>query len=247
MKFSLKDFLIGASVTAVLIPLGVFAERTAIPVLTGLFASTTLSVALPAPSINISNATTTGSVSNGPMYFVVTALDGAGGESVSSNLMASTSPDNTHAWNVRWTAIPGATGYRVYFSTTTTALNFVQYFNATTTNAYNFTSTSSPIFTTVGAPVTGSGNAYVDKVNSSGNSWINGGNFAVGTTTSVSLFSVVNQPLGTGVVATTSSVFGDQATSTSRTCFNVVTSAGTKGSFYINAAGVLVAELKSCL
>ena len=68
----------------------------------------------------------------------------------------------------------------------------------------------------------------------------------IGTTTPPSLLSVSSQPLGTGVVATTTVDFGDYATTTSRSCYNTKNSAGAAVSWYINAANAIVVEANRC-
>lgn len=243
----IEGAIAGTLIGALLLPLAVFAARTAIPVITGLF-PTALSINLPAPIVSLGNSTTTGSVySNGgqAIYFAVTALDNAGGETYPSNMVASSTGNQAHGWNLTWGAVQGAYGYRVYFSTST-ALALTQYFNATSTTAtsYTFTSTSSPVFIPAGAP--GSNTAYNIRINSTGNSWVNGGRIGVGTSTPQFLLHVVNEPIGNGVTATTTVGFGDSGTTTSRGCINLVTSAGTAASFYINGAGSLVVALVNC-
>lgn len=187
MKNKIIALLAGLALVAY-IPAMSFAARTAAPNLTGLFPSSTLSVNLPTPSnFSIGLSTTTGSVfSNGgnALYFEVVALDGAGGLSGATTLIGTSTVDQAHGWQLTWNAVQGATGYRVYFSTSTPQ-TVTQYFTATSTNNapntyYTFTSTSSPTF--VASPpssVTG----YVVNLNSVGNSWMTGGMFAIGSST----------------------------------------------------------------
>lgn len=247
MKFS-RQHLEGAFIALVLVavsPLAVFAARTAVPIITGLF-PTTLIVNMVAPTISMGNSTTTGSVySNGgaALYFAVTVLDGAGGESSPSNLVASSTGNETHGWNLTWTATQGAKAYRVYFSTSTPQA-MTQYFTSTSTSAYTFTSTSSPTFVPAGIP--GTNTAYAIYISSTADSYLLGGKFGIGTSTPQQLLSVVKEPAGNGTVSTTTTLFGNQGTSTSRTCFNVVTSAGTAASFYVNGAGTVVVALAKC-
>lgn len=214
MKFNLKDILTGALVTAILLPLGVYAARTAAPVLTGLFASTQLSVALPAPVISLGNSTTTGAVySNGGngIYFAVTASDGVG-ETVISNMVSSSTGNEAHGWMITWTPVVGAVSYKVYFSTST-PLTLTQYFNATTSKQFSFVSTSSSVFIPTGIPT---GNtAYVAIFNSNGQSYVNGGQFLVGTTTSA---AGVQFQVSTST-ATTTEMIGSKGISGGRTIY----------------------------
>lgn len=241
----IEGALAGALIGSLMLPMLALAARTAVPIISGLF-PTALNVNMVAPTISLGNSTTTGSVySNGgaALYFAVTVLDGAGGESSPSNLMASSTGDQAHGWNLTWTATQGAKAYRVYFSTSTPQA-MVQYFNSTTTNAYTFTSTSSPVFIPAGIPVTNT--AYSINISSTANSWLLGGKVGIGTSTPQFIFSVVSEPIGNGTISTTTPLFGNQGTSTSRTCFNVVTSAGTAASFYVNGAGAVVVALAKC-
>lgn len=228
-RHHLQGVAIGLALIAA-IPLVAFAARTAAPVLTGLFTSNTLSITLPTPSISLGNATTTGSLYSATLYFSVTALDGVG-ETLPSPIVASSTPDNAHGYNVSWTPVVGAVGYRVYFSTSTPQ-GFTQYFTATTTNQYTFTSTSSPVFIPAGINATNS--AYVANLSYNGNSWLNGGALAIGTTTFPA--NVLFQ-MGT-TTATSTALIGAKGASGGRlimvdsngthtTCSEITTNAGT--------------------
>ncbi len=241
----IQGIVIGLAL-AVLVPAATFAARTGTFLLSDLtFSSAQLQVNLPAPILSINPATTTGSVSNGTIAFAVTALDGVG-ETIPSAALATSSTLNSAGYIITWPAVTGAIGYRVYFSTSTSPSqqSFTQYFTATTTGRYTFQSTTSPTFIPAGIPVVNT--AYVVNFASSTNSWINGGKLGIGTTTPQFLLSVVTEPAGNGTISTTTTLFGNQGTSTSRTCFNVVTSAGTAASFYVNGAGTVVVALAKC-
>lgn len=202
MKFNLKDILTGALITAMVLPFAVFAARTAAPVLTGLFPSTTLSVNLPSPVLSLGNSTTTGSVySNGgaALYFQVTALDGVG-ETVGSQLLGTTTLNEAHGWQLTWSAIQGAIAYRVYFSTST-PMTMTQYFTATTTSSYSFTSTSTPTYAPNGPPSTTG--AFAVNFSVSGNSWVNGGNIGVGTSSPAMLLDIASGTLRAYSLSTT--------------------------------------------
>lgn len=141
-----------------------------------------LSVNLSAPTIALSAAPTSvsaGMFGGAPLYFQVTSLDGTGAETSGSNVIATTTVASS-TLNLSWTAVPGATTYRVYYATSSVATDMKQYFTATTSNQYNFTSTSSPTFVT-GIPTTNS--AYAIKIIANGSSWANGGNTGFGTST----------------------------------------------------------------
>jgi hypothetical protein len=190
----MRQYGIAIFIGAVALPLLALAARTAAPTLTGLFATTQVAVALPSPVISLGLSTTSGSVySNGgaALYFEVTALDGIG-ESLGSQLLGTTTVNEAHGWNITWSKIQGAVSYRVYFSTST-PLAMTQYFLGTSTSGlpnsyYTFTSTSSPVF--IPAGITQTNTAYVDYLSGvSGNSYINAGNFAVGTSTPVANFT----------------------------------------------------------
>ena len=106
--------------------------------------------------INTSIATSSnGSAASGlasstPYTFSVAALDGTGTTTLISYSTITTDASNTQAYPedivLKWTPVNGATGYAIYFGTTTnqtnTALN--QYFYATTSGQFTFsTSTGS--------------------------------------------------------------------------------------------------------
>jgi hypothetical protein len=77
-----------------------------------------------------------------PIYFELAAINGLGTTTVSTEL-STTTKTGSSTIHFSWTASPGATGYALFYSTTTpNALNAYQM--ATTTNQYDFTSTSSP-------------------------------------------------------------------------------------------------------
>jgi hypothetical protein len=84
--------------------------------------------------------------STAPIYFTVAATNGTGTTTVSSELSTTTKTGSSQI-HFSWTAVPGASAYFVYFSTTTPGAENA-YFKATTTTAYDFTSTSSPSFGT---------------------------------------------------------------------------------------------------
>jgi hypothetical protein len=139
-----------------------------------------LSVGLTTPVVALPSATTTGSVASSTIYFEITAVDGTGNQTNPSNQLATTTLSNA-GFNLTWSPVAGATGYDVYFSTTTPAV-FAQYFNATTSSAYDFTSTSSPVYAF--APSTN--NASAVSLTSQGTSFVYGGNGTATTTQAAS-------------------------------------------------------------
>ncbi len=206
-KRTLAEIFGAAALIVLSLSNAAFADRVATTVITNLSSalSPVLSQNLAVPVASLPVATTTGSVSVGTIYFEVVATDGTGGTTIGSNLLATTTVYNSAAYNLTWPAIQGAAGYRIYFSTTT-PVALTQYFNSTstigTTMAYNFTSTSSPVFVPTGLPVTNTG--YVIKVLPNGQSFFDGGNLAVGTTTPVANFQVA----GTATTSTTTAEIG---------------------------------------
>ena len=236
--------MLGAMVS----PLVTFAARTAAPVLTGLFNSSSLAVNLPAPSsFSLGNATTTGTVySNGgaALYFTVTALDGVG-ESLNSTLIGSSTVNQAHGWQITWAPTPGAFSYRVYFSTSTPQA-LTQYFTATSTagisnSYYTFLSTSSPTF--VAAPGVPTANtAYVANFTTSGNSWLNSGAFAIGTTT---IPNGVTFEVGTST-GTTTAMVGEKGLSGGKLIL-VDSTAGHSACTEISAAaGTITGKVVTC-
>jgi hypothetical protein len=107
------------------------------------------------PPLITSIATTSGSVTAGlasstPYTFAVAALDGTGTTTLISLSSMTTDASNTQnvpeQMIVKWLPVNGATGYAVFFSTSTTVSNadMKQYFYATTSGQFTFsTSTGS--------------------------------------------------------------------------------------------------------
>lgn len=91
-----------------------------------------------------------GLASSTPYTFAVAALDGTGTTTIISTGQfttdASTTQNKPENITIKWTPVNGATGYAVYFGTTTSPLTsgLNQYFMATTSGQYTFsTSTGS--------------------------------------------------------------------------------------------------------
>lgn len=162
-----------------MIPFLVFAARTATPLVSSLFPSNLVYVNMAPPSVSLPTAPGTGSITaGGTLYFQVTALDGQG-ESTGANLVGTTTVASS-ALQLTWAAVTGATGYRVYFSTSTPQA-LTQYFSATSSANlyYTMTSTSSPVYVPSGQPTSNS--AYGVKLNSTGSSYLLGGNVGIAT------------------------------------------------------------------
>lgn len=180
-----KGALIGFLLAAALMiwaPILSYAARTGVMTLTGLFTSQTLSINVTPPTLTLPSAMGTGSLGGGTViYYELTALDGNGGETSGSSLIGTTTTTGTQGLNLTYSVATGTVAVRVYYSTST-PLSMTQYFTATNTRAYNFTSTSSPTaYVPNGIPFTNS--AYVVQINSNGVSWLNGGgNIGIGTT-----------------------------------------------------------------
>lgn len=152
-------------------------------------------MALPA-SPSLSASVSGGSLASNIYYYVVTALDGAGGETTrgGESLQAVAGP--TGSVGVTWTAIPGAASYRVYRGTSTGAENT---WYPASTNAFTDIGASGS-----SASPPGSNTSYGLKLNGGGTTWALGGSVGVGT----SAPSTALQVLGT----TTSTAFAGPLT-----------------------------------
>jgi hypothetical protein len=101
------------------------------------------------PSVT-STASTTGTLSGGKLYLEVVATTVTGTSSPSAEIATTTSVNENV--NIVWSPIPGATGYAVYFGTSTPGSE-QSYFAATSTagvvnTQYSLTSTTSPTYNT---------------------------------------------------------------------------------------------------
>lgn len=168
----------------------------------------TISTGLTVPVIALPVASTTGSLyGNTTLYFEITAVDAAGNQTNVSNQLATTTLNNSVGFNLSWSPVAGATGYNVWFSTTTPAV-FAQYFQATTSGAYDFTSTSTPTYAS--APSTN--NASVVSLTSQGSSFVYGGNGTATTTAAASTSALtVNGNFVASSPATTTNCYSGTA------------------------------------
>jgi len=137
----------------------------------------------------IAVATTTGGTmaSSTPLTFAIAALDGTGTSTISSTLSATTDASSTslgaEAYQLTWSAVPGATGYAIYFGSNASSLNSYEY--ATSTNGapnsfFTFASSTTGNFT--GSYTKLDTTAFAVKINPLGTSYFNGGNIGIATT-----------------------------------------------------------------
>jgi len=127
----------------------------------------------PPGTVTPSTATTGGALAAATYYYKVTTLDAIGGETRASSEASITTTGATSTVTLTWTAIQGASSYRIYRGTSAGAENVY----------YSSTSAS---FTDTGAANTGGSpavvtSAYVNKLSASGASYLLGGNFGIGT------------------------------------------------------------------
>lgn len=171
---------------------------------------------LAAPTITDIASTTAGTLASTTptgWYFQVAALDG-NGTSTPSEAVLGTVDGDSQALNITWNAIAGATGYAVYFSTTTPNPN--QYFYATTTGRFTFATSSGSL---AGSNTQTESTAFGVHLNQNGRSWIN------------------NNPTGTStpVASTTAFQVGGAVRSVTNGTTTPCTSE-TAGSFFFNTA-----------
>jgi len=138
--------------------------------------SSNLAIELSSPS-GLSATTSASGTLNGTYYYKVSASDGVGWTTLSSEEVSATVDGGTTAGTitVSWSAVTGATKYRVWRGTSSG--NQTEYYETTSTSinddgSLTYTSATPPSSTT----------AYIAKVTSSGNSWFLGGNVGIGTT-----------------------------------------------------------------
>lgn len=97
------------------------------------------------PPVLATTATTTGGAlgSNSTLYFRVAAITASGTTTASSEIATTTGPANT-AIKLNFTPVANATGYVLYYGTTTPGSEIA--YQATTTPSMVFTSTSTPSY-----------------------------------------------------------------------------------------------------
>jgi len=124
------------------------------------------------PTLTSIATTTGGTLPNATtFYFQVAALDGNGTTTVSTNLSGITD-STSEALQVTWGSVTGATGYALYFSTSTPT-SFTQYFLATSTTAsYTFSTSTGSLS---GSYTKSDTTAFAALINPNGTSYLNGG------------------------------------------------------------------------
>jgi hypothetical protein len=131
----------------------------------------------------VSTATTTGgTLPAGTYYFKVVASDGIGttigSTEVSQAILAG------EAIQISWSAVTGASSYRVYGN----AQGAQNHYFETTATSYTYTTTTGSIAGTVPTVTT----AYVSKITASGDSWFLGGEFGIGTASPARKLDIVD-------------------------------------------------------
>jgi microcystin-dependent protein len=122
----------------------------------------------------VTASTSSGGTLNGTYYYKISASDGIGWTTLSSEVSATVDGGTTAGTiNVSWSAVTGAVKYRVWRGTSSNGED--AYYETTSTSiadngSLTFTSGTPPTATT----------AYVNKISASGNSWILG-NVGIGT------------------------------------------------------------------
>jgi fibronectin type 3 domain-containing protein len=136
----------------------------------------TFGVRLPTPNFTSVSLATGGSLTVGTTYYyVITALDPAGGETVQSNERSVTPTTGNQTANVNWALLTGATRIRVYRSTTSGNYASTSYYDV-----YNVGVNGTSTFADTGATATGTGtppstgSAYISKFQTVGPNLNNG-------------------------------------------------------------------------
>ncbi|MFA5800095.1 MAG: hypothetical protein WC840_04005, partial [Candidatus Peribacteraceae bacterium] len=148
-------------------------------------------IELATPSGVTTGTTTGGSLPAGTYYFKVAASDGVGTTTGSSEV--SRAVNAGEAITISWSAVTGASSYRVYGNATGAQNHYFTTSAATYTYA---TSTGS----TAGTPPT-STTAYINKLAAGGNSWLLGGNVGIGTTSPYAKLTVWGTGTSTAYLA----------------------------------------------
>jgi hypothetical protein len=120
-----------------------------------------------------------------PLFYKVSALDGVG-ETVASSEVSATPTSGNQTISVTWTAVPVASSYKVYKTTTSGTYTTPALIKTVTTNSYSDTGADSLV---AGSPAA-STTALVVRVNHNGSSWLLGGNVGIGTTNPTNKLSV---------------------------------------------------------
>jgi len=116
-----------------------------------------------------------GNLSNGWYYFRIVATDGVGTTIGSAEVSRQITGSPNRRIALSWSPVQGATGYRIYKGSTSGGQDL---YHVSPASSFNYDSDAGADPGTVATVTT----AYVNKVSSSGSSWVTGGNFGVGTT-----------------------------------------------------------------
>jgi len=106
----------------------------------------------------LATAASGGSIANGTYFVKVTAITSIGESAPSNEQTITTTGTGISTITVTWSAITGATGYKVYFGTVTNQENTVSTFGAVTSNVF----TTLPV--TAGSPPAGGAGAAADTL-----------------------------------------------------------------------------------
>lgn len=124
-----------------------------------------------------------GSMADGTYYYVITAVTGNGGTTERGTESAAATVSGgggSGSVALSWSAPAGggADSYNIYRTTTSGTYGATTFITNTTATSYTDTANAP----TSGTPATFA-TAYLAKIAASGNSWLNGGNLGIGTTT----------------------------------------------------------------
>jgi hypothetical protein len=161
----------------------------------------------------IASATTTGGTmaSSTAEYFAVSALDGFGTTTVSNSVNATTDASSTglgaEAYEITWSPVAGASGYAVFFGTSSSTLN--NYFLATTSGAYYLASTTLNALT--GSYTKTDTTAFSVLLNPNGPDYINGNSSATSSVAATSTALQVNGNFVSTSPATTTNCYAGTA------------------------------------
>lgn len=135
---------------------------------------------------------TGGSLASGIYYYVITALDGGGGETIRSGEAAQAVFGPNASVGLTWVAIPAASSYRVYRGTSAGAES--TYFSVTN-SSYTDIGTSG----TAASPPS-SNTAYGVRLSASAASWAIGGSVGIGKATPSTALDVLGTTTSTAFV-----------------------------------------------
>lgn len=130
------------------------------------------------PTGATASITSNGSLSNGSYYYKISASDGIGETVGSAETSVCQSASNTHTCAVSWNSVVGAVSYKIYRTSTSGSYTGTNFLTSVTVPSYS--DTGAVILTTGTPPTTTT--AYVTRFTYSGNSWLIGDNFGLGTT-----------------------------------------------------------------